>query len=182
MARRRFAVLLPGLAVILTCGLWLSARAQYLRVVCRPDGVCQANGWVGWTDYTPASVQVAGILNLPVATFAYPLYRLSSEYTAKWELIALLIGVAVQWTYIGWIADARNSVPFSTTLLRRTVGTVGILFGVAVLLATIPMYHVGLLYKAAGAVWSFFTGAVWSFFICRHFLTFFRKAPATFGH
>jgi hypothetical protein len=116
-------------------------------------------------------VQVAGILNIPVATFAYPLHRLLSEYTAKWELIALLIGVAIQSTYIGWTVDAQNPVPFSATLLRRTAGTVGILFGVAVLLATIPVYHVGLLYKAAGVVWSFF--------MCRHFLTFFRKAPAT---
>jgi hypothetical protein len=172
MVRRRFAVLLPAVAVILTSVLWLWARAQYLRVICPPDGVCRANGWIGWTDYTPVPVQVAGILNVPVATLAYPLYRLLSEDTAKWELIALLIGVAAQWTYIGWIVDARNSVPFSTTLLRRTAGAVGILFGVAVLLATIPMYHVGLLYKAAGVIWSFF--------MCRHFLTFFRKAPVTF--
>ena len=172
MARRRFAVLLPAVAVILTCALWLWARAQYLRVICPPDGVCRANGWVGWTDYTPVPVQAAGILNVPVATFAYPLYRLLGESTAKWELIALLLGVAAQWTYIGWIVDTRNSVPFSTTLLRRTAGTVGLLFGVAVLLATIPMYHVGLAYKAAGVAWSIL--------ICRHFLTFFRKAPERF--
>jgi hypothetical protein len=114
------------------------------------------------------------MLNVPIATFAYPLYHLLHDGTSKWELIALLVGVATQWSYIGWVVDRRNSAPSSKTLLRRIAGTVGFLFGIALLLATIPMYHVGLLYKAAGLVWSFL--------ICHHFLSFFRNSPAMPRH
>jgi hypothetical protein len=167
-------MLLPGVSVIIVSALWLWARAQYLSIVCPPHGVCQPNGWVGWTDYTPAPLLVAGMLNVPAATFGYPLYHLLHDGTSKWELTALLVGVAAQWSYIGWVVDTRNSAPSSKTLLRRIAGTAGFLFGVALLLATIPMYHVGFLYKAVGLVWSVL--------ICRHFLNFFRNSPATPRH
>jgi hypothetical protein len=97
-------MLLPGVSVIITSGLWLWARAQYLTFVCPPDGICPPDGWpVSWTDYTPISLQLAGMLNVPAATFGYPLYHLLHDSTSKWELIALLFGIAVQWSYIGWI-------------------------------------------------------------------------------
>lgn len=172
MARRRFALAFPGVSVIVTSGLWFWAQAQYFSIICPPEGVCLPNGLVGWTDYTPIPVQVAGMLNVPVATFGYPLYHLLGKETNKWELVALLVGVAAQWSYIGWVVDTRASAPSSKTLLRRVAGTVGFLFGVALTIATIPMYHVGLLYKAVGVVWSLL--------ICRHFLNFFRNPPATF--
>ena len=174
MPRRRYAVLLPIVSAIITSGLWLWARSQYLSIICPPNGHCQSNGWVGWTDYTPIAMQVAGMLNVPVATFGYPLYHLLSEDTGKWELIALLVGVVAQWSYIGWVLDTRSSASSSKAWLRRVAGTLGLLFGVALLVAMIPMYHVGLLYKVVGVVWSLL--------ICRHFLTFFRNSPATLGH
>jgi hypothetical protein len=172
MPRPRLAVLLPGVSVIVTSTLWVLARTQYLRFVCPPDGAC--SGWVGWTDYTPFSLLVAGMLNIPVAIFGAPLYHLLQERTAHSELIGLLIGVAVLWSYIGWILDTRDAAPRPKSPLRSIVGAVGLLFGVFLLVATMPMFHVGLIYKAVTLVWVFM--------ICRHFLLFFRNSPAASRH
>lgn len=172
MPRPRLVVLLPGVSVIVTSALWMFARTQYLRIICPPAGACPPpNGWViGWTDYTPFSLLVAGMLNIPVAIFGASLYHLLHERTANSELIALLIGVVVLWSYIGWILDTRNAAPRPKSLLRSIAGAVGLLFGVFLLVATMPMFHVGLIYKAVTLVWVFL--------ICRHFLLFLRNSPA----
>ena len=91
------------------------ARAQYLSAICPPTGICREHGWIGWTDYTPLPVLVAGMLNAPVASFCQPLYRLLGEDTKKWELIALLVAVTVPWSYIGWVVDTRSSALFKDT-------------------------------------------------------------------
>jgi hypothetical protein len=167
MVRPRLSLLLPSLSVIVTSALWLLARSEYLRVACPPSGAC--NGW-HWTDYTPFSIRVAGMLNVPVAIFATPLYHLLQESIGHIELIALLTGVAALWTYIGWILDARKAAPQPRSVLRTILGVLGLLFGAFLLLVTMPMFHVGLLYKAVTLIWIFV--------IVRHFLLFFRN-PAT---
>jgi len=169
MLRPRFAVLLPAVSVLVTSALWMLARTQYLRFVCPPAGACPPDGWVGWTDYTPFSLRVAGMLNIPVATFGSPLYHLMHERTAKSELIALLAGVAILWSYIGWIVDTRDVAPRPRSLLRSISGALGFLFGIFLLVVTLPMFHVGLLYKAVALIWVFL--------ICRHFASFFRSSP-----
>ena len=58
--------------------------------------------------------------------------------------------------------------------LRTIAGAVGLLFGVFLLAATMPMFHVGLIYKAVTLVWVFM--------ICRHFVLFFRNSPAASRH
>jgi hypothetical protein len=143
-------MLLPSVSVIVTSALWMFARTQYLHFVCPPAGACPPpNGWVvGWTDYTPFSLLVAGMLNIPVAIFGAPLYHLLHEHTANSELIALLAGVAVLWSYIGWILDTRNAAPRRKSILRSIAGAAGFLFGIFLLVATLPMFHVGLFYKA----------------------------------
>jgi len=170
MLRPRLALLLPSVSVIVTSVLWVFARTQYVRFVCPPTEACPPTGWVGWTDYTPFSLLVAGMLNIPVAVFGTPLYHLLEERTSKSELIALLVGVAVLWSYIGWILDTRNAAPRPKSLLRSIAGAVGFLFGIFLLVATLPIFHVGLIYKAVALVWVFLT--------CRHFLLFFRNSPA----
>jgi len=170
MLRPRLTVLLPSVSVIVTSGLWVLARTQYLRFVCPPAGACPPNGWGGWTDYTPFSLLVAGMLNIPVAILGAPLYHLLHERTANSELIVLLAGVAVLWSYIGWILDTRKAAPRPRSLLRIIAGAVGFLFGIFLLVATLPMFHVGIIYKAVTLVWVFF--------ICRHFLLFFHNSPA----
>jgi hypothetical protein len=85
-------------------------------------------------------------------------------------LIALLVGVAILWSYIGWILDTRNAPPRPRGLLRSIAGALGFLFGIFLLAATLPMFHVGLIYKAAALIWVFL--------ICRHFVLFFRNSPA----
>jgi hypothetical protein len=42
------------------------------------------------------------------------------------------------------------------------------------LVVTLPMFHVGIIYKAVALVWVFL--------ICRHFLLFFHNSPAAFRH
>jgi hypothetical protein len=114
------------------------------------------------------------MLNRPVAIFGAPLYHLLHERTANSELIALLAGVAVPWSYIGWILDTRNGTPCPKGLLRSIAGAVGFLFGVFLLAVTLPMVHIGFIYKAVTLVWVFF--------ICRHFLLSFRNSPAVSSH
>jgi UDP-N-acetylmuramyl pentapeptide phosphotransferase/UDP-N-acetylglucosamine-1-phosphate transferase len=110
------------------------------------------------------------MLNGPVATFGYPLYHLLHDTGSTWERIVLLLGVAIQWGYIGWVLDNRNAASRPRGLFRRIAAVTGFIFGVVLLLATIPMHHVGLLYKAAGLVWSFL--------VCGHFLLLLRNSPA----
>jgi hypothetical protein len=114
------------------------------------------------------------MLNIPVAIFGTPLYHLLHERTANSELIALLVGVAVLWAYIGWILDTRSAAPRAKSLLRSIAGVVGFLFGIFLFIASLPMFHVGLLYKAVALVWVFL--------ICRHFLHFLSNSPAASRH
>jgi hypothetical protein len=97
---------------------------------------------------------------------AYPESAQSSQ--------GLQVGVAVLWSYIGWILDTRNAAPRPRSLLRSIAGAMGFLFGVFLLVATLPMFHVGLIYKAVTLVWVFL--------ICRHFLLFFRNSLAASRH
>jgi hypothetical protein len=176
MLRPRLTMLLPSVSVIVTSVLWMFARTQYLRFVCPPAGACPPpNGWVAsWTDYTPFSLLVAGMLNIPVAIFGAPLYHLLHERTANSELIALLVGLAVLWSYIGWILDTRNTAPRPKSILSSIAGTVGFLFGIFLFIATLPMFHVGPIYKAVTLVWVFL--------ICRHSLLLCRNSTAASRH
>jgi hypothetical protein len=106
---------------------------------------------------------------MPVAVFAQPLYRLLHDTVRKWELIVLLLGVVVQWSYIGWFLD-RGNAPLRARALRFVLAILGCVLGFLVLLESITMFHVGLLYKVAGVFCSFL--------IFRHFLFLLRISPA----
>ncbi len=165
MVRYRLTTLLPIFVALITSGLWLWSRQQYLSSVHPQVG----SDWpVMWTDYTPVPLELAGALNAPVATFAYPLYHLLHADTPTWELLALLLGVAFLWTYVGFVLDTHNRAG-NRIRLNRIVGAIGILFGVFLLVVTIPMHHVAAIYKSGGVVWSI---AIWI-----HFAAAFRRAP-----
>jgi hypothetical protein len=83
----------------------------------------------------------------------------------QWPLLA--IGVAIQWGYVGWVLDSRNASRLSNRWFRGTVGVAGLICGVLLLLVSIPIYHVGVIYKGAAVAWAIF--------ICWHFLSFFRR-------
>ncbi len=155
MARLRLAMLLPVFFTLLTSALWLSARAQYkafIRSTVTVDGSAQdGQDWPeSWTDYTPVSLEIAGALNVPVATFAYPLYQLLHKETSNWKLLGLLLGVTAQWAFVGWVFDTRKSHARPSRLLA----VLGVQFGVFVLLVSTPMYHVALIYKGFAVLWS----------------------------
>lgn len=173
MVRHRFSLLLPAGLAVITAGLWLSARAQYQTYLCAPAGVCPPNSQMIWTDYTPPSLQTAGMLNLPVAIFAQPLYQLVQGTVSKSELAALLIGVVVLWTYIGWRIDTRRLAPCPKSTFRVLATIAGCAFGAFLLTETVNMFHVGLLFK--------FVGVCWSVLICRHFLLVLCTSPVTEG-
>jgi Zn-dependent protease len=122
-----------------------------------------------WTDYTPVPLEVAGAINVPVAMFGYPLYHLLHDGTKTWEVLSLLFGVAVQWAYVGFVLDTRNTHT-ERTRFRRIAGAIGFLFGVFVLLVTIPMHHVAAIYKGGAALWSLV--------ICLHFIKVSRNQPS----
>ncbi len=105
MVRYRLTTLLPIFVALITSGLWLWSRQQYLSSVHPQVG----SDWpVMWTDYTPVPLELAGALKAPVATFAYPLYHLLHADTPTWELLALLLGVAFLWTYVGFVLDTHK--------------------------------------------------------------------------
>jgi hypothetical protein len=164
MVRYRLTVLLPIFVVLITAGLWLWSRQQYSSFVHPQAGT----DWpLVWTDYTPVPLEVAGAINAPVATFAYPLYHLLHDESPKWKPVVLLLGVAILWTYVGFMLDAYIRTG-KRIQLNRIAGAIGILFGLFVLLVTIPMHHIAAIYKAGVAVWSI---AIWM-----HFATAFRRA------
>ena len=165
MSKPRFVLLLPSVVSVVTAVLWFLGRAQYLRFVCPPDGACPQDVY-RWSDFTPIYIQLAGIVSIPVATFANPLYRFVQEGVHKSELFAWLVAVAAMWALIGWLIDRRNAPPVGA-VLRRIAGAIGLLLALVILATTIPMFHVGLIYKAAALVY------VYS--ICRYSVPLFRK-------
>ncbi len=145
---------------------------QYHRLLCPLDGVCLHAGWEGWTDYAPFSLQVAGMLNMPVAVFAQPLYHIVHDGTSKWELLALLVGVVLQWLYIGAVIDSRRTVRVGSSA-TRIASLLDCIFSVVVFLAT-PLYHVGIMFQLASVIWSIL--------LFRPFLRMFRLPFSTQQH
>src|SRR5215469_5417277 len=95
MKHRRFAWLLPLCALILTVGLWHRAHGEFSH-----------SGF----DVSIA-LQLAGMLNGPIAVLAFPYYSLSHGDVRIWHLAILLLAVALQWTYIGYRIDRRYMAP-----------------------------------------------------------------------
>lgn len=149
----RYRIMLPVIAAVTTFGLWSSGRSQYLRLVCPPSESCP-DGWsLGWTDYTPAAIQAAGMLNIPIAFFAHPLYRLVQGHVRNLELMTLLLGAVATWGYIGWRLDRRNSASRAGAT-SRVIAVLGCIFALLTLLQTITVFHVGVLYKIVAVGWS----------------------------
>jgi hypothetical protein len=170
MAGCRLRLALPILAVLMCSGLWFWARVQYSYFLCPPNGACSDQwGLAAWTDYTPPALQIAGALNVPIASFAAPLYRLMQDSTPTWELLLWELAIVVQWFVIGWALDKRGARPSSRTPLRVIGGVVGCLFALFLLLVNIPMFHVGIVYKTASVVWALA--------LLRYFGQFLRKPP-----
>ena len=110
------------------------------------------------------------MLNIPVSIFAHPLYHLVQGTVTKWEQVALLLGVVVLWSYIGWRVDIRNAAPRPKTTLRIFAVILGCAFAVFVLIEAITMFHAGILYK--------FIAVSWSVLMFRHFILLLRTSPA----
>jgi hypothetical protein len=110
------------------------------------------------------------MLNIPVSIFAHPLYHLVQGTVTKWEQVALLFGVVVLWSYIGWSVDVRNAAPRPRTTLRIFSAIVGCAFAVFVLIEAVTIFHAGILYR--------FIAVSWSVLMFRHFILFLRTSPA----
>jgi hypothetical protein len=150
----RFALLLPVCAILVTSALWLRARSQF-SLSC--------------LDCVPIPLQLAGMLNGPVAPLAYPFYPLVQGDASTRHLALLLVAIALQWAYIGYVIDKRHSRPRQRTIWRCTVGLLGVLFAFGSIAVAICMYHLGLLYKVAALAWSLL--------MAYHFLGFLKKVP-----
>lgn len=156
MKGRRFASLLPVCAILVTAALWHRANSQF-----SPSNVD-----------VPIALQVAGMLNGPVAVLACPCYSLSHGDVHIWRLALLLLAVAFQWAYIGHLIDNRHMSPPSRGLGGSTVvGVLGVLFGFGPLIAAFTT-NVGLVYKAVALAWSLL--------MVYHFVGFLRsrRSPA----
>jgi hypothetical protein len=82
----RFALILPVCAILVTSALWLGACSQY-------QSSC--------LDCVPIPLQLAGMLNSPIALVAYPFYPLIQGDVSRLYLAVLLVAIALQWAYIG---------------------------------------------------------------------------------
>jgi hypothetical protein len=168
MTRLRLTWVLPVVFVLITSGLWFWSNAQYrafVRSTITVNGSTPEWEALAWTDYTPVPLELAGALNVPVATFAYPLYELLDRETSVVKLLVLLIGVGVQWSYVGWAWDSRRTRRSSRA--GRLFAMLGIFFGILVVFASMPMHHVAIIYKTAAIIWAVS--------ICWHFARFFKK-------
>jgi hypothetical protein len=92
MPRLRLAWVLPVICTLLTSGLWFWSRTQYQAFGHSAVTVnASSPEWEGlpeiWTDFTPVPLEIAGALNAPVATFAYPMYQLLHSSTPKMEVV-----------------------------------------------------------------------------------------------
>lgn len=167
MRQTRYVVWVPVITTVVTVGLWFWARLKYLALVCPPDGTCSPLGWeIGWSDYAPFPLQIAGALNAPIATFAYPLYYLVQDESRPWNLLLFAAAAALQWTYIGMVLDNRVHFLTSVRLIRIPLGALVVLFGLFTFVFTIPLHHVSGFYKVAAFGWAIL--------ICKHSLWFFR--------
>lgn len=138
MKHKRFASLLPVCAIILTIVLWHRAHSEF-----------SSSG----LD-VPIALQLAGMLNGPIAVLAFPWYSVSHGDVRIWHLAILLLAVALQWTYIGHLIDSRHVVPAGRSFRGyNVVGVLGVLFGFGPLIAAFTT-NVGLVYKAVALAWS----------------------------
>jgi len=139
----RFAWLLPVCAILVTSALWLRARSEY------PSSCL---------DCIPIPLQLAGMLNGPVALLAYPFYPLVQRDVSAGHLAILLAAIALQWAYIGYLIDKRHTGPRQRKCRRWTIGLLGVLFAFGPIAVAIRMYHVGLPYKVVALAWSLLMG------------------------
>ena len=137
MKRAKFVMLVPVCAILVTAVLWHQARSEF-----SPSSLD-----------VPMPLQVAGMLNGPVAVLASPCYPFSHGYVSAWHLAILLLAVALQWAYIGHLIDRRHTAPLDRSPRGYTVGALGLLFAFGPVLAAFTT-NVGLIYKAVSLAWS----------------------------
>ena len=153
MKRTRFALLLPLCAIVATAALWHRARSEF-----------SSSG----LD-VPIPLQVAGMLNGPIAVLASPCYRFSHGDVTAWRLAVLLLAVALQWAYIGRVIDRHRESSRPPGPGGYIAGVLGVLFAVGPLIAGFTT-NVGLIYKAVALAWSLL--------MVYHFTGFLRSARA----
>src|SRR5262249_45945554 len=172
MRKHRFMLLCPLVVVVLTIGLWFEGRGEYRRqsdeIMARSDANTSVHWQISWTDHTAFPIQVAGMLSIPVATVAAPLYPLAQGGVSRSKLLGWLLAVPVLWAYIGWRFDERGQQPRMKRPYRQIIRTVLVLFSLVVLINTVEMFHVGLVYRAVGLVWVVA--------MLRHSMQFYRHA------
>jgi hypothetical protein len=118
-------------------------------------------------DCVPIPLQLAGMLNSPIALLAYPFYPLIQGDVSLMRLAVLLVAIALQWIYIGYVIDNRHTAQRCRTLGRCIAGTLGMVFAFGPLILAIRMYHMGLLFKLAALLWFLL--------MAYHFSGFFRN-------
>lgn len=146
-------MLLPLCAILASAALWHMARSEFSPSILD----------------VPFPLQVAGMLNGPVAVLAYPCYRFSHGDVSAWHLSVLLLAVAFQWTYIGRLIDRHDSASRLAGSRGYTAGALGLLFALGPLIAGFTT-NVGLIYKVVALVWSLL--------MVYHFTGFFRNPRA----
>lgn len=168
--RSQLVWILPTIIGLTTLILWFLSVAQHRTqmhslVHAGSVQVSQREAFEIWTDYTPIPLEAAGGLNVPIATFASPMYGLLYSYTSNLKRVVLFLGVILLWGYVGWVWDRRRACR-DVPVKSRVIATLGVLFGIFIVCISLPMYNVGIIYKAAAVLWAFP--------ICRHFSRYWK--------
>lgn len=168
--RLQLVWILPAIIGLTTMVLWSLSMAEHraqMHSLARAGSVqvSQREAFEIWTDYTPIPLEAAGGLNAPIATFASPMYGLLYSYTSNFKRVLLFCGVFLLWGYVGWVWDRRRACR-DVPVRSRVIATLGVLFGISIVCISLPMYHVGIIYKAAVILWAFL--------ICRHFIRYWK--------
>lgn len=167
IAKSRLVWILPVTLGAITLFLWFWSLAEY-RALMHSTSV---DGFTPmWTDYTPFPLILAGGLNAPIATFASPMYALLPSDESNVKRVLLFVGVILLWSYVGWTWDQPRRGRIVATK-SRVVAIFGVLFGIFIVYVSIPMYHVGIFYKAVACLWALS--------ICRHFIRYWRGPAGT---
>lgn len=130
MKRNTLTSLLPLCAILVTAALWHKAHSEF-----SPSSLD-----------VPIALQLAGMLNGPVAVLASPYYSLLHGDVRTWRLAILLLAVAFQWVYIGYLINSRHKVAPRRSLRDYIVGAVGVFFAFGPLIAAFTT-HVGLIIR-----------------------------------
>jgi hypothetical protein len=129
--RNRFTLFLPVCASLTVYHVCTPAPSAFAVPLLPPR----------WCTH---SVALAGMLNGPVGLLTYPFYPRVRGNVSTGHLAILLVAIALQWAFVGYVIDQDHPGSCQRNHRRWTVGLLGIMCACGPMAVAIGMYHLGL--------------------------------------